>query len=428
MGAAGKVPRLERNKPVVIIGGGVIGVCCAYALARAGVPVVLLERGEICSGCSYGNAGLLAASHSIPLAAPGVVAKALRWMFEPESAFALPLRADAQLLRWLWRFYWASRPSNLLPATTALTQLTLGSARLHAEFAAAHGAEYGYTQKGSLEMFATAEGLAEAQSSVKLLRRVGLQVEVLGPQETKALEPEAAPGIAGGVFFRQDGHIVPAKFVRAVAAAAAKAGAVLCENSEVVEVRTTAGHIGGVRTRESFHEAASVILAAGAASPLLAQALGIDLPVQSGRGYSFTMQRADNWPQRTLMFGEAKGLLTPMGETLRLAGTLELVPPGAPPNPRRTRAIARKLGAYLTRPVSIEGVEPWSGDRPCSPDGLPIIGWSERYANLLYATGHAMLGMTLGPITGQIAAQLIRKEQPGVDITRLRPGRFGAAL
>lgn len=413
---------------MVIIGGGVIGVCCAYALARSGVPAVLLERGEICSGCSFGNAGLLAASHSIPLAAPGVVGKALRWMFDPESPFALTLRADARLLRWLWQFLRASRASNLEPATAALTQLTLGSARLHAEFAAEHGAEYGYAQKGSLELFATSEGLAGARPSVELLRRMGLLVEVLGLQETRAMEPCAAPGIAGSIFFQQDGHIVPAKFVRAMAAAAARAGAVLRENCGVETIEANNGRIRGVRTRAGWLEASAVILAGGALSPRLVEPLGIALPVQAGRGYSFTMPRADDWPERTIMFGEAKGLLTPMGNQLRIGGTLELVRPGAPAHPRRARAVVNKLGAYLTRPISVEGIEPWSGDRPCTPDGLPLIGWSSRYGNLLYATGHAMLGMTLGPITGQLAAQLIRGEQPEIDVTRLRPGRFGAAL
>jgi len=416
------------GKPVVIIGGGVIGVCCAYELARAGVAAVLLERGEIGSGCSFGNAGLLAASHSIPLAAPGVVGKGLRWMFDAESPFALTLRADARLLRWLWQFWRACRASNLEPATAALTQLTLGSARLHAEFAAEHGAEYGYTQKGSIEIFVTSEGMADARESAELLRRMGLRVEILGPEETRAIEPCAAPGIAGGLFFPQDGHIVPAKFVRAMAAAAMKAGAVLRENCAVEKMEASGGRISGVRTSTGDIEASAVILAGGALSPRLAQPLGIHLPVQAGRGYSFTMPRADNWPERTIMFGEAKGLLTPMMDQLRIGGTLELVPPGAPADARRARAVVKKLGAYLTRPIAVEGIEPWSGDRPCSPDGLPVIGWSERYENLLYATGHAMLGMTLGPITGQIAAQLVRGEKPGMDMTRLRPGRFGGGL
>jgi D-amino-acid dehydrogenase len=417
-----------RDERVVIVGGGAIGVCCAYFLANAGVRVLLLEENEICSGCSFGNLGLLAASHCAPLASPGVISKALHWMLRRESPFSIHWRADPQLAAWLWRFFRASRPAGAPAATAALLNMVLASMAIFEDLSGMGDLTFGFEKRGVLELFATTQGFAEAHARAQSLRNAGLKVEVLDARAAKTSEPMAAPGIRGGMLCLDDGHILPANFVRGLALLAGRAGAELREHAAIVDFKTVGNRVTGVTTAESVFPVSAVILAAGSASPNLARKLGIHLPVQPARGYSFT-RPAHGWrPFRPIMFSESKALLTPMGNDLRLGGVLELTGMDSPVDIGRARALVKSSQQYLRPEISFDGIEPWSGYRPCSPDGFPIVGWSQRCSNLLYVTGHGMLGLTLAPLSGQIVADLVRGKEPRQDVARLRPSRFGNAL
>ena len=418
----------SHDDPVVVIGGGVIGVCCAYFLAKAGIPVLLLEESEICSGCSFGNLGLLAASHSTPLASPGVIFKALRWMFNKKSPFSIHLRPDPQLVSWLWRFFRASRSHRSPTATAELLKLVLASMALFDELTSTNDFTFGLEKKGVLELFTTTEGFAAAENRAPALRDAGLNVDVLDAIAVKAWEPLAASGVRGGLLYHDDCHVQPANFVRGLAALAVKAGAEIQEHTAVTDFSVPGNRISGVTTDKSFHKASAVILAAGAASPKLAGALDVKLPVQAARGYSFTIPAPVRRPSRPIMFSEAKALLTPMGNELRLGGVLELTGAGTEVDTRRAKALLKSCNRYLLPEISFDGVAPWSGYRPCSPDGFPIVGWSQRWPNLLYATGHGMLGLTLGPLTGQIATSLLKGEKARRDMARIVPSRFGNSL
>jgi D-amino-acid dehydrogenase len=413
---------------VVIVGGGVIGVCCAYFLAKAGVSVVLLEAKEIASGCSYGNLGLLAASHSAPLASPGVISKALRWMFDNESPFAIHLRADPQLAAWLWRFYRASRPAGAPAATAALLQLVLSSMAVFDELSKIKDCAFTLEKRGAIELFSSAKGFAAAAERVRSLRSAGLSIDVLNPEAARMAEPLAAPGVHGALVYHDDWHLEPAGFVRALASLARRAGAKIQTHTRIVSFQKSGDHITGIFTQDSFIPASKFILAAGSFSPQLAHKLGIRLPVQPARGYSFTMPGSDERFSRPIMFSESKALLTPLGTGLRLGGVLELTHLDSPLDTRRANALINSIPQYLSLDVSFAGIEPWSGYRPCSPDGFPIVGWSHRWRNLLYASGHGMLGLTLGPLTGDTIASLVMGMKPNCDMTRMLPSRFGLSL
>jgi D-amino-acid dehydrogenase len=417
-----------RQQPIVIIGGGVIGVCCAYFLAKKGLPVVVFEKNELGSGCSFGNMGLLAPSHSIPLAAPGVIPKAIRWMFNDESPFAIRWRLDRTLFGWLWQFLRYSVTANLEASTRQLLELTRASMELYTELADHAGMAFGQQHLGLLELFVSNREFNEMRHTVELLRKVGLRVETLGPREVNAMEPMASATVCGGLFYEEDCHMLPDLFVRGLAARAQAAGAIFHERTEIAGLRCENGRVLGANTPTEFREASVVILAAGSASPELAKKLGVTLPVIPGRGYSFTIPRETNWPERPLMLAEAKVLLTPMADTLRIGGTLQLTDANASPSSKRARSITKRLGEYLQAQIDCDRVQPWCGDRPCSPDGLPIIGWSKRYSNLFYATGHGMLGMTHGPITGKFAAQMLLGEVPSEYPTAWAPERFGNVM
>ena len=414
------------KEDVLVIGGGVIGVCTAYYLARAGRKVTLVEKGEICSGCSYGNAGLVSPSHAIPLAAPGVWQKGLKWMFQPESPFYIKLRLDLDLFRWLWRFQRACTKSRAMKSMPVLGSLMRAGVDLYRELARLPGMEFGFRQEGLLTLFRTGRGFEEGLKEAELVREVGIESTAMTPSKVREKAPHALASLAGGIYYPGDAHLHPADFVLALARAAQSEGARLETSTEVLAIETdTSGRkISAVKTTRGDFSPDQVVLAGGAWSPLVSRDLGIRLPIQPAKGYSLTFRRPDGCPSFPIMFAETKVFATPMGETLRLAGTLELAGLDLSINARRVKAVRRAATSYVSGLENLELIEIWRGLRPCTPDGLPIVGPYQGLKNLIIASGHAMLGITLGPVTGKIVSQLITGEEPMVDVSALSADRF----
>lgn len=409
---------------ILVIGGGVIGVCSAYYLARKGYPVTLVEKGEICAGSSFGNAGLIVPSHSVPLAAPGVLRKALKWLLDPESPFYVKPRPSLDLLGWLWRFRGACTAAHARHATPVIRSLHYASLELFKELAAIPGLDFGFRQNGMLAVFRTEEGFEEGVEEAKLLETADVPIRLLDAAAARALEPGLSPSCVGAVFFPDDAHLVPDRFVKGLAALAEQMSVRLECGTEVVGFRTASGRIRAVVTNRGDRECDEVVLAAGSWSPRVAAGLGLRLPVQPAKGYSLTYPSPSRTPARPLMLMEAKVAVTPMGERLRLAGTLELAGLDLSVNRQRVDAIRRAAADYLVDPGDASATAVWSGLRPCLPDGLPVIGRSQQFGNLIIATGHAMIGISTGPITGLLVAQLVAGEPPAVDLAPLRPERF----
>lgn len=414
-----------RERNAVVIGGGVIGVCSAYYLARAGWDVTLVEKEDICAGSSYGNGGLVVPSHSVPLAAPGVWLKGLRWMLNPESPFYIKPRLSRELMSWLWRFRRFCNPEHVRRALPLIRDLSYASLALFRELAAIDGFEFGYRQDGVLAIFRTEKGYEEGLKEARLLGEGGVATKILDAAAARALEPSLAPGVVGGILFPDDAHLIPDAFVRGLAAIAERMGARFRTGTEVLGFRSAGHRIVAVETTRGDVQAGEVVLAAGSWSPGLAAALKLHVPIQPAKGYSVTYRRPPGGPRIPLILGEAKVGVTPMGETLRLAGTLELAGLDFSINRRRVNAIVRSAGPYLVGADDLELLEIWRGLRPCTPDGLPIIGRSPRFENLILATGHAMIGVSLGPVTGKVVSQVACAEPPLVDVSALRPERFG---
>ena len=413
-----------KKEEILPIGGGVIGVCSAYYLAAAGKQATLIEKDEICAGCSYGNAGLIVPSHSIPLAAPGVLAKALKWMLNGESPLYIRPRFDFELFPWLAQFGAACNESRVRKALPLLRNLRLASLRLFQQLSAIRGLKFGYQQKGLLMLFRSRGGYEEGLKEADLLREFSIESKALNPAEVRQLEPTSLSAIAGGVYFPQDAQLLPAEFVRGLAQAAKEMGVKICTSTEVLEFGTSSRQVSTVKTTRGDFWPDHVVLAAGAWSPILTRDLQIKLPIQAAKGYSVTVKRLATCPRIPLMLSEAKVASTPMGDTLRVAGTLEMAGLDLSVNRRRLGAITRAVSDYITGTDSLELIEVWCGLRPCTPDGLPIIGRPDAFQNLIVATGHGMLGMSLGPITGKLVSQLVSDEIPQVDLTALRVDRF----
>lgn len=410
---------------LLIIGGGPIGLNSAYYLLKSGRSVTLLDQAAIGVGNGAGNAGHIVPSHIIPLAAPGVIPTALKWMLAPQnSPFGLKLSLEPAYLRWLLQFAAACTAANVHQAIPPLKALGLLSARNYAALLAEEHFECAYREQGLLFLYQTAAGFAEGQHEAETLHEHGLPAEVLDQAAVHEREPAALESVLGGVHYTGDASLNPAEFLRLLTGRVRALGADLRPNTPVTGFESADGKITRVRTLHEEFEPQQVVLAAGAWSPLVARTLGLKLPVQPARGYSLTMAAPSVRPRQALLLGERKVAVTPFNDQLRLTGRLEIGEMGRAPSPRWLAAIERAAREYIQMDETLTIQETWAGLRPTTPDGLPLLGFSPRHANLIVATGHAMLGLSLGPGTGQIVTELANGQQPAFDLRPLGPERF----
>ena len=384
---------MKSQAEVLVVGGGSVGVCAAYYLNAAGRDVMLVDKGEICSGCSYGNGGLVVPSHSIPLAAPGVVAKSLKWMLNPESPFYIKPRLDRDLISWLWNFYRACRKKHVLRATPIIGALNLASVALFDELAALDGMDFGFEKKGTITAYKTEKALADAAKGADFLSNRGIETRVLDADEIRELNPGIRTHALGGIYYPQDAHLVPHRFITELAQYVGQNGVRIHTETEVLGFETSGGRVVGVKTTRGDFRAEQVILASGSWSPAIASELQIKLPIQPAKGYSITFKRPDVCPTTPFSLGEARVGITPMGDMLRFAGTLELAGLDFSINQRRVQAILKAVPEYFPdlNPEHLDLIEIWRGLRPCTPDGVPFLGRSRMFDNLIVAAGHAMI-------------------------------------
>ena len=405
----------------VVVGGGVIGACTAYYLARRGERVTLLEQNELGSGSSFGNAGQITPGH-LPLPQPGTMARNIRWLFTRTSPLYVKPRCDMELLDWLLRFTRACNPRHLRKATAILCQLGNAAADLFRELAAEM--EFGYQMPGRLEVCRSERSLAAVCREAKLLESLGYDYEVLRGSEVARLEPALTGEVAGAVLFPQSGCCDPHALVLRLADAARAMGADVREGAEVTEIVQSGGLARGVLTRDGEIAATAVVLTCGAWRSEFLRQLGLNLPLQPGKGYHLDIERPLKCPTRPVVFVEEKIFTNPMPDCLRLAGTMELSGYNLQQIPDRLDML--EIGARRYMP-SINGarvVSRWCHWWPMTPDGLPIIGVSPFVDNVWIGTGHGMLGLTQGPITGKLLADWITEGKPSMDLEPLRPNRF----
>ncbi len=407
---------------ILIIGGGPIGLHCAYYLLKSGRGVTLLDRAQAGVGNASGNAGHIVPSHIVPLAAPGVIPTALKWMLDPpRSPFGLKISLNPAYLAWLIRFTAACTESNVTRAIPPLKALGLLSARLFSEIIAAENFACSYRQNGLLFLYNTKWAFDAGRREAELLHRNGLPAEVLDRAAIREREPAALESVLGGVDFTGDASLDPAEYLRLLKERVLQMGAEVREHAPVSGFETNNGKITRVITPAGAFQPSQVVLAAGAWSPQVARGLGLNLPIQPARGYSLTARAAKNPLRGALLLDERKIAVTPFEGKLRITGRLEIGEMSTTPTPLWIRRIESAAREYIQLDEPLEIEETWAGLRPTTPDGLPVIGFSPRHENLILATGHAMLGLSLAPGTGQVVAGLANGQEPGFD---LRPFRL----
>ncbi|MBS0630802.1 MAG: FAD-dependent oxidoreductase [Verrucomicrobia bacterium] len=420
---------MAQGKHIVVCGGGIVGLSCAYYLAREGHRVTLIERdAEGHDTCAGGSAGYVSPSHVIPLAAPGMVMLGLKWMMSPRSPFYIKPRLDADLLRWGWLFWRSCTQQNIDRSAPILRDLCLESRKLFVELAAGAGNDFQLEQQGLLNLCKTQEKLDhESHGLAHLANELGVEAQVLDAKATAALDPGVKMDVLGSVYFPIDCHITPRRFVATLSAMLKQQRVEFRFNSPVTGWRTSGGRIAAVQTALGEIEADEFILAGGSWSPGMMQGLGVRLPMQAGKGYSLTLENPRILPKRPHIFTEARVAVTPMGKTLRFGGTMEISGINRDVRPERVQQIIEQVPRYFPEftPADFAGVKPWHGLRPVSPDGMPYVGRFRNHSNLIAACGHAMLGVTLGPITGLLTADIIAERKPTVALETLNPNRFG---
>jgi len=414
-----------KTDQVVIVGGGVIGLCSAYYALKRGFSVTVIER-EAAGGdnCSMGNAGMIVPSHFTPLAAPGMISKGLRWMFNPESPFYVRPRLNLDLMRWGWLFYRHSTERHVAESRELLRDLNLESRRLFAELSGE--GDYGLAMRGLLMLCKTAKGLHEEAEVSHAANEIGLKSQVIDAAAAAKLDPSVTMDIAGAVYFPEDCHLDPARFMAAMRQRVADLGGVFESGVEIDSIETRNGVVVSVSGGGRNFEGKRFVLAGGSWTPGLLALIGVKLPLQAGKGYSLTMPAPPELPQLCSIFAEAKIAITPMGDSLRFGGTMEVGGLDLSINRARVRGIVKSVHAYFPKfsERDFDNIEPWAGLRPVSPDGIPYLGNVRGLSNLVAASGHAMMGLSLAPVSGRLVADLLSGDPPFRPIDAMDVGRF----
>jgi D-amino-acid dehydrogenase len=369
---------------------------------------------------------MIVPSHFIPLAAPGAVALGLRWMFNPESPFWVKPRWDLELFDWGWKFWRAANREQVRRAAPLLRDMHLASRNYFEELARATKRDFGLVQRGLLMLCKTAHAFEEESRAAEEARALGIAADVLDRAQAAKLDPAIRMEIAGAVYFPKDCHLSPHLLMQRLKDLVRESGVRILYDTEAREVRREGAKIRAVVTNRDDMPVDELVLCGGSWSPALARELDLKLPMQAGKGYSLTLENPPQLPSICAILTEARIAVTPMGPALRIGGTMEIAGLNEDINTARVRGIIKAVPQYYPefQPAHFAGVQPWRGLRPCSPDGLPYLGRTRRYKNMIVATGHAMMGLSLGPVSGKLVSELLSHENPSINIQLLDPDRY----
>jgi len=409
---------------VAVIGAGVVGLACATVLQMRGHPVTLVDPAPPGEGCSAGNAGCLSRASCVPLGLPGLWKQVPRWLLDPAGPLAIRASYLPTLAPWLVRFQRASSPrrvAGIADALHALLDPTIGHWRPLAQRA---GVPELIVQDGYAFAYASAASFAADALGREIRRARGVRIDVLEGAAVRDFEPALSPRCTHLMLLPEQGHCPnPLRLSRALASAL-RAGGARFARTRAVAFDAAGGRIVRVLTDGQPLDAHAVVLAAGAYSKPLARALGVDVPLETERGYHAMLASPTVVPRIPIGSAEGKYFATPMEDGLRVAGTVELAGLSAPPDDRRADVLL--AGVKRLFPELAHGpVTRWMGHRPSLPDSLPVIGRSPRYANAFFAFGHGHVGLTAAAPTAAIVAALVGARRPPIDIAPYRAERFG---
>lgn len=410
----------------VVIGGGIIGLSSAYYLLQEGWNVTMIDKTDLTDSCSYGNLGMIVPSHFVPLAAPGIVAQGIRWMFDSKSPFYVKPSLSGQLIKWGLKFIKSANTQHVQQSGPHLTAINLLSKQLYESLSHQPGFDFSFEKKGIMMYFKSEKVGEEEIHMAEKAKQMGLEVDILNAAEAQQVETDIALDVLGAIHYKCDAHLYPNKLNHQLIQYLTLNGVQFLTGQPVTKITKKQNKIASVHVGAEAVDGDVFVFAAGSWMPSLLQLAGLQLPLMPGKGYSFTQSHSDKTLQVPAILCEARVAITPMNQQIRFGGTMEIGPINDKINMNRVKGIVESVPAYLPGlPVEMpKPSEVWYGFRPCSPDGLPYIGYGAKYDNLLYAGGHAMMGLSLGPATGHLIADLATGKKPIIDISAFNPSRF----
>ena len=413
------------SKKVVIIGGGIIGLCSAYYLQKENHEVVVVDKSDFSSGASYVNAGIITPSHIIPLASPGMITKGIKWMFNSSSPFYVKPRLNIDFLEWSWLFKKSATKQKVITAIPVIRDINLLSRSLYEEMKSERALDFFYEHKGLLMLYKTEKAGEDEWNTGKKAIECGLKVANLSQDELRKLEPSVDNSIKGAVHYLSDAHMSPSEFMRQMKSYLVNKGVVFKSGTEVKSFNVKSNSIESIKTKDEEIHFDELVVASGSWTQNLLKELQLKVPIQAGKGYRIDVQKETNITIPSILL-EAKVAVTPMDGYTRFAGTMEIGGINHIINPKRVDAITKAATNYYSD-LEISNEAKLAADcglRPCSPDGLPYIGRVSSFINLTVAAGHAMMGWSLGPATGKLVSEIISDNKTSIDITPFRVGRF----
>lgn len=411
---------------ILIIGGGIIGLSSAYYLTKAGHKVTILDKGDLTDNCSSGNAGMIVPSHFIPLATPGMIQQGIRWMFNSKSPFYVKPSLNPALISWGLKFMKHANDKHVEASAVPLRNLSLLSKKLYQGLEQEAGFNFGLVDKGILMFYKTEQAAEEEAHLAAKARELGLDMEVLTPAQCEALQPGLKLDVLGAVHYRCDAHVYPNALIAGLTNYLLKSGVKIEKNQMVTHMETSGSKITKVFTGAKEWTADQYIIAGGSWSPAIAKMVGMKISLLPGKGYSFMVPEPENRMTIPALLAEARVAITPMNGQLRYGGTMELDKINTRINMNRVEGIVESIPKYFPdlHPAVPAQKDIWFGFRPASPDGLPYIGRSDKYGNLVVATGHGMMGLSLGPATGNLVSEIISEQPTTIDTKAFSVSRF----
>lgn len=412
-------------KKTIILGGGISGLCSAYYLVKEGYNVTVIDRNDITTGASFINAGYIIPSHFISLAAPGMISKGIRWMFDNSSPFYVKPRLDFDFFKWVLKFKQSATLDKVEKAIPILKDINLKSQGLYEEILSSLDFQFHYERSGLLLAYCSVKSEEEELKIAERAIKEGLQVRHLTREQLRKIQPDFSEEVLGAIHYECDSHTTPSRFMLSMKNWLKENGVHFELNQDINKINFLKNKIISLESKNATFELDELVLATGSWTSSLAKSLGLNIPVQGGKGYSMDVYRSTGITIPAILV-EAKVAVTPMDGFVRFAGTMEFSGNNSIIRSNRVEAIANSVKNYYTN-IEITGEEKEaarSGLRPVSPDGLPYIGKSSEYKNLTIATGHSMMGWSLGPITGKLVSQLIVGKKPTINLDPFKPERF----
>lgn len=405
-----------KTERVVVVGGGVIGAMCAWYLRQSGHEVTIVEKGSFGAACSHGNCGYISPSHILPLPQPGAVSGTLKGMLSPDNPFYIKPRLSPTLWMWLLKFARRCNTSDMMEAAQARHSLLQSSRGLYEQLVTEEELDCEWQPNGLFFVYRDEKHFEEFGETDKILReKFGVGATRVDEQELLSREPALKPGVAGAWLYECDSWVRPDRLMADLRLKLEAAGVVIRERVEVKSFVRESGRSIAVMTSEGDIEGDSFVVATGALTPFLNKHLGCKIPIQPGKGYSITMPRPENCPQRPMIFEDCRVAVTPMQTGYRIGSTMEFAGYDTTINRTRLAMLAKGAEQYLHEPQTEPIEEEWYGWRPMTTDGKPYIDRSPALSNVWIAAGHNMLGLSMATGTGRLVSEMVNGEEPHID-------------